>query len=932
MSSHDNPYLNDISYLIPQPDMPRTFRLLLLFVALVVPAAPGWAAEAPPVPLLAPLSGGQELPLPEVAEAAVPSPAAVLGYPLGSRFTHWDRIVAYLEALDAASDRVTMWRYGETYEGRPLVLVAISDPRNIARLDELRRERLRLADPGALSGGERERLLRELPLTAWLAYGVHGNESSSAEAAMATAYLLAAAGGDTAAALRETIVLIDPLCNPDGRERYVHGFEQRVGGRPNPDAAAAEHFEPWPGGRYNHYLLDLNRDWAWASQQETRHRLAAYRDWEPQVYVDFHEMGSESTYFFPPAADPIHPRIDRRLVSWLDTFGRANAQAFERQGWIYYTGENFDLFYPGYGDSYPGLRGAVGMTYEMAGGGRAGAALELPDGTFLTLADRVARHLTTSLATVRTAADNRRRLLEDYAAARTAPRAEDGRTFLWPAEQQEARALADLLALHGIRVEQLAEGTSLPARPLTAPAAEEPAGKQFAAGTYAVSTAQPLGALVAALMELEAPMSQPFLDRQRNRIEQDLSPEFYDITAWSLPLAFNVQTWVVSGEPRGMRALGKRAGVMRGSGELGWLVPPQGLASFRLAGRLQERGVQHRVALQGFTAGGTEFPSGTLFIPRRQAGEAKAAAGAGPGDAGGASGAGGAGATAGAGFEAVVAGLLDEGGLVAHRIGSSFELKGLSLGSDDMVAVRRSRVGILAGDGVDPTSFGFLWHLLDREVGVPHRRVDIARLGAVDLWSFDALVLPDGGGYDEQIPEKQREQLAAWVRSGGVLVAIGGAVTWLQEHELTKIQKWKPPEKDPEAAEDVEEKGPEDRLLFTPGAALATTMRRNHPLTLGLQSPPAVLVEGTTVLLATGEPRQDVLKAVDEEPVLAGFAWPEAEERLSGALLVGAERMGSGTLVVFAQDPSFRLFWRATTPLLLNALLYGPSTGLGGRG
>ncbi len=923
--------------------MPRTLRLLVLLIALGVPAAPVWAAEAPSVPLLAPLSGGQELPLPAVGEAALPSPAAVLGYPLGTRFTHWDRIVAYLQALDAASDRVTMWEYGRTYEGRPLVLLAISDPKNIARLDALRRERLRLADAAALSGGERERLVREAPVVAWLAYGVHGNESSSAEAAMATAYLLAAGGGDTAAMLRDTIVLVDPLCNPDGRERYVHGFEQRVGSRPNSDAAAAEHFEPWPGGRYNHYLLDMNRDWAWASQQETRARLAAYREWEPQVYVDFHEMGSESTYFFPPAADPIHPRIDRRLVSWLDTFGRANAEAFERQGWIYYTGENFDLFYPGYGDSYPGLRGAVGMTYEMAGGGRAGAALELPDGTLLSLADRVARHLTTSLATVKTAAANRRRLLEDYAAARTAPRAEDGRTFLWPAEQQEARALADLLALHGIEVRQLGEGTSLPARPLTAPTGEEPAAKQFAAGTYAVSTAQPLGDLVAALMELEAPMSPSFLERQRSRIEQDLSPEFYDITAWSLPLAFNVQTWVAAGEPHGLRPLGRRAGVMRGSGELGWLVPPQGLASFRLAARLQERGIQHRVALQGFTAGGTEFPSGTLFVPRL-GNAAKAAAGDGGAGGGGASGGGavgaagspaggGAGGAGGAGLEATIAELLDEGGLVAHRIGSSYELKGLSLGSDDMVAVRRSRIGVLSGDGVDPTSFGFLWHLLDEEVGAPHRRLDIARLGAVDLWSFDALVLPDGGGYDEQINEKQREQLAAWVRSGGVMVAIGGAVSWLQEHELTKIQKWKPPEKDPEAAEDgAAEKGPGDRPLFTPGAALATTMRRNHPLTLGLQSPPAVLVEGTSVLLATGEPRQDVLTAVDEEPVIAGFAWPEAEERLSGALLVGAERLGSGTLVVFAQDPAFRLFWRATTPLLLNALLYGPSTGLGGRG
>ncbi|HEX5759755.1 MAG TPA: M14 family zinc carboxypeptidase [Thermoanaerobaculia bacterium] len=891
--------------------MPRRLAALLAVLCLAASAAGAQApAAAAKPPLLAPLSGGQELPLPAATEAAVPSPAEVLGYPLGSRFTHWDRIVEALAAIDHASDRVTMWEYGRTYEGRPLQLVAVSAPANIARLEAIRAERLRLADPAGLAAGERERLVRELPVVVWLAYGVHGNESSSAEAAMATAWLLAAAGGETAELLRDTVVLIDPLSNPDGRERYVHAYEQRTGSRPNPDPAAAEHFEPWPGGRHNHYLLDLNRDWAWASQQETRHRLAAYRQWEPLVYVDFHEMGTESTYFFPPAAEPIHPRIDRALVSWLDAFGRANAQAFERQGWIYYTGENFDLFYPGYGDSYPSLRGAVGMTYEMAGGGRAGAALALPDGSTLTLADRVARHLTTSLATVRTAAQNRRRLLEDYAAARTPPRGEDARTFLWPADQQEARALADLLALHGVRVEQLAEEATLPARPLTAAAGEAASPRQFAAGTFAVSTAQPLGDLVEALMELEAPMSPGFLERQRSRIEQDLSPEFYDITAWSLPLAFNVRTWVAAGTPRGLRPAEEGRSAVRGSGELGWLVPPQGLASYRLAARLQEKAVPHRIALQPFTAAGTAFPSGTLFVPRPRGGSAADTAAA-----------------------ATLTGALEELALTAHRIGSSYELKGLSLGSDDMAAVRRSRVGLVAGDGVDPTSFGFLWHLLDREVGVPHRRVDVERLGDLDLWSFDVLVLPDGFDYDGAIGEKTREQLTAWVRSGGVLVAVGGAVEWLQDHELTKIKRWKPPEKDPEEGEDEERmKGPEDRPLFTPGAALATTMRASHPLTLGLQSPPAVLVEGTTVLLPTGEPRQDVVVAAEDDPVVAGFAWPEAEERLAGALLVGSERVGAGSLVLFAQDPSFRLFWRATTPLLLNAVLYGPSIGLGGRG
>jgi zinc carboxypeptidase len=881
-------------------------------------AAPAAAAPAPA--LLAPLSAGSPPELPAL-DPAVPSPAAFLGYPLGTRFTHWDRITAYLDALAAASPRVKVWDYGSTYEGRPLKLLAVTSPQNLARLDQLRRERLRLADPGDLSREEREQLAERLPIVVWLAYGVHGNESSSAEAAMAVAYLLAAGQGEFARQLERTIVLIDPLSNPDGRERYVSSYEQRRGQDPNPRAAAAEHSEPWPGGRQNHYLLDLNRDWAWASQKETRARLAAYRDWEPQVYVDFHEMGSDSSYFFPPPAEPVNPLIDRRIVSWLDTFGRANAAAFDRQGWVYFKGESYDLFYPGYGDTYPSLRGAVGMTYEMAGGGRGGLALTLADGSTLTLADRVVRHLTTSLTTVRTAAANPTRLLADFAASRDPARNGAAKSYLWPAAPPEARTLADLLALHGIRVRQLAEPETLKVRRLARAGGTEEE-RRFEAGSYMVTTAQPLGTLAAALMETETAMPASFLERQRQRLEQNLGPEFYDITAWSLPLAFNFDAWVTPGVPEPTRDLAPAAAGVSGDSRLGVLVKPQGLATFRLTAALQRRGVRHRVAQTRFAVNGTPYPSGTVFIPRHGNPD----------------------------FEAVLADLIAPLGLTAQGVASSYEFAGLSPGSQDMTPVKPVRAGLVGGEGVDPTSFGFLWYLLDGEIGVPHDRLDLARLGQMDLGDFDVLVLPEGD-YEDRIPARAREALDAWVKSGGVLVAVGEAVEWLEEHKMTAIKRWEPPKvsDDPESGEEegsvagagageaaAESSGPQlegvaERPIFTPGAALATHMQADSPLTLGLESPPAVLVEGTRVLRATGDPQKDVLVAVDEHPVVAGFAFPEAEERLAGALLVGRETRGRGTVVVFAQDPAFRLFWRGTTPILLNVLLYGPSVGLGGR-
>jgi Zinc carboxypeptidase len=890
--------------------MLRKIALLTLALALAAALA---LAQGQPSGLVAPLSHGETLDLPQLDDK-IPRPEAVLGYPLGARFTSWDRIVSYLEALDAASPRVKMWEYGRTYEGRPLKLVAVSTAENLERLEEIRQDVQRLAAGSGLDGGEKDRLVRRTPLVVWLAYGVHGNESSSAEAAMATAYALAAGQGETAETLKDVVVLIDPLQNPDGRERYVNGYKQRRGDAANPRRAAAEHWEPWPGGRQNHYLIDLNRDWAWASQQETRQRIAAYRSWEPQVYVDFHEMGSDSSYFFPPAAEPIHPQIDRRILSWLDAFGRANAAAFDRQGWIYFKEENYDLFYPGYGDSYPSLRGAIGMTYEMAGGGRAGQELALPDGSVLTLADRVARHLTTSLTTVRTAARNARKILEDFAANRAKAAAEPVRTYLWPADQQEARALADLLVLHGVKVRQLAQPAEIPVRNLGRGTSEAQA-RRFAAGTYAVSTAQPLGNLVEALLELDSPMSQSFLDRQRQRLEQNLDPEFYDITAWSLPLAYNVRTWVAAGDVAAGRPLPESAGGVSGQGEIGWLVPPQGIATYRLAAELQRRKVHFRVATAAFTDGGASYPNGTLFIPRRANAES---------------------------LRDTFKSLLQADSLAAEAVSSSYGFKGISLGSNEMPAVRPARVGLVSGEGVDATSFGYLWYLLDDQIGVDYDRLDLGQLRNLPLSDFDVLILPSGD-YGDRIGDKLKDTLDGWIKEGGVLVAIGDAVTWLQDRELTSIKRWKPPKKDekegaeepkpedPEASESDVEKQLAERPIFTPGAVLATTMQPQHPLTLGLTASPDVLYEGTTVLKTTGDPRQDVLVAKDESPVVAGFAWPEAEQRLAGSLLVGTESRGRGSVVLFAQDPAYRLFWRATTPILLNAVLYGPSTGLGGR-
>ncbi len=879
-------------------------RAVVLLVVLPVVQSLGAqsAVAAPERPLLAPLSDGADLALPPV-DPALPSPADFLGYPLGERFTRHDRILAYLDALAASSPRLRGADYGTTYEGRPLRLYALSSPANLGRLEAIREAHQRLAS-GRASAAERDRLLGSTPPIVWLAFGVHGNETSSPETAMALAYLLCGAGDANTRLLDDLVILVDPSVNPDGHERYVEFFESTRGAAADAEPAAAEHAEPWPGGRENHYLIDLNRDWAWATQRETRARLAALRAWEPQVYVDFHEMGTNPpTYFFPPPAEPVLDAIDRRVLPWLQAFGRGNAAAFDRHAWPYFARQVYDLFYPGYGDTYPGLRGAVGMTYEVSGGGKAGSALRTNAGA-LRLADRIARHLTTALATLDTADRNRGPLLSDWANGLDAAGSAPGRTVLWNADQPEARALAELLTAHGVRVQELAGGEELRLRPL---AGGEESRRTPAAGTFATTTAQPMGALVKALLEPGAPVPEAFVRAQRERLEENRDTEFYDITAWSLPLAFNLQALSMDGAPSSLRAASPARVGLTGTGDLGYLVPPQGLASYKVSAALLARGLRFRVLLDAVRNGSQEYPSGTLYVPRQ--GE----------DA--------------SGLDRAVAETLAGAGAIGERVGSGYAERGILLGSRSTLPVKRPRVALLRGNGIEATQFGALWHLLDRELALPHTVVDLASLERFGLARFSVLILPSGDGYEAALGERGAQQIDAWVKSGGVLIAIGDAVRWTQKHSLTSVRAWEPPKR-----EDIEGPSGEsagraaalgnavaDRSIDVPGAVVATNLRKSALLAAGIATSPPVLVNGSLVLEPTGDPQIDVLTAIERQPVIAGFAWPEAKTRLEGTLLVASQARGTGRVILFGQDPAFRLFWRGTMPLFLNAVLYEPS-------
>ena len=622
--------------------------------------------------------------------------------------------------------------------------------------------------------------------------------------------------------------------------------------------------------------------------------MAAFREWHPQVLVDFHEMSYNSTYFFPPDAKPINANLPRAVEDWLDVFGRANAAEFSRRGWPFFVAEFFDLFYPGYGDSWPALQGAVGMTYEMAGHGRAGTTVEREDGTVLTLADRALRHYTTGIATVRTAAQHRAELLRyTYDAARA--QIDGGKnTFLIDPDSPNFDALVTLLQKQGVRVDMLTAAANIRATRIDRDVTES---RTFPAGTAVVSTRQPLGALANTLLEKAPVFSKGFVEEQRAKAEADEPDEFYDLTTWSLPLAMNVEGWVTQAPVTGTRELQKAALSPFRAAQYGYLVDARDPQLYRFIGRLLEDKVRFNVVDSDIRVGDRTYARGSLIILKGNNGKDLDAR-----------------------LEAIA-----KASAVSVVTLESGWMGGTAFGSEKVHFVKDPKIGLVGGPGSDPTSFGMLWHTLDVDTPIPHDVLSTESLRSIDLHDYAVLVFPDGG-YTDRIGKSGIEKLKQWVNEGGTIVAIKGASGFLRakDVEISKLKPWEPPKK-----KDDDKEAPADTDRYNdfriPGSAFRTAMNERSYLTFGVPRPPAVLVEGTGAFLPLAKKIDNILTIDAKEPLISGVAWNESLERIKGSVYVVSEPSGRGQVITFADDPHFRLFWRGTLPIFLNAVVYSPS-------
>jgi hypothetical protein len=860
------------------------------------------------VPLLATLllciPAGPGAPVPVAAQA--PPFAEVAGHALGERVTQHHQMMRYLERLAAASPRVTIEQQGRSWQGRELMLAVVTSPENHARLEQIRRNAQRLADPRATSPAEAAAIFADQPAVVWFGGSIHGFELSGTEGALKLLEHLATRDdAETLEVLRNTVVLIDPILNPDGRDAFAHLNHSALGHRPNPRPEDWNNdFSGWEalGFRTSHYFFDINRDWFAHTHPETRARIPTFLAWRPQVAVDMHEMGSDVEFYFDPPAAPVNPFFPEFSTRWFDRFAAAHAAAFDRAGVEYMTGERFNFFFPGYTTAYTNYLGAVGMLYEQ--GSSRGLALERPDRSVRTLADALEQQYIAAWAATRLAARERQALLRDYYESHRAAIADGARGarryVLGPdGDPAHVAALANLLVRAGVEVQLATEPVRLGG--LRDRTGATVGARQFPAGSYVIDAAQPRNRLIRVLLEPSIPVPEEFLRQARLRVERDENPRFYDITAWSLPLLFNVggysstdaarlPTVPVAGEVRVGEPPARQAGYA-------YLIDGGQAAGMGALYHLLERGHRAAVTLKPTRVGGENVASGTVVLRVGQNPETLHAAVRESAER----------------FDvrvrAVHTGLGDPGAL--------------ALGSGDVIPVRRPEIAILGEDPVQAYSFGWAWHTLDQAYGIPVSVLRTRSLGTAALNRFDVLVLPELGGaaLAGLLGDGGRERLRQWVRDGGTLVTIGSATDFAREQlELIRLRSWY----DTDA-------GKQAQRIGVPGAIVRARLDPESWLSAGYGEAEVPLLVGSNRLYLPpeGPPaagrRLPARYAEANRLRIGGHLWPESLERLPESVAVYEERVGRGRVIAFAEDPNFRGYYRGADRLFLNAVVLGPS-------
>jgi len=797
------------------------------------------------------------------------SPSDFLGYELGTKFSRHHQVVDYFKHIEATnSSRVKLVQYGETYERRPLYVAYVTSEENMRNLETIRQNNLR--NTGILEGTSTN---SDIAIV-WLSYNVHGNEASSTEASMLTIYKLLT---ENSSYLENTVVIIDPCINPDGRDRYVNWYNTTASVPYDIDAQTSEHNEPWPGGRANHYLFDLNRDWAWLSQTESQSRINLYNQWMPHIHVDFHEQGYNEPYYFAPAAEPFHEVISDWQREFQDQIGRNHAKYFDAEGWLFFTKERFDLFYPSYGDTYPTYMGAIGMTYEQGGHSRGGLGVMTDEGEVLTLVDRLTHHTTTGLSTVEISSKNASKLNVEFGKFFDTSGLKY-KSYVMQGDEDKIEQLKSLLDQHDIKYGSANSGGVSGYHYATA----TQGNMNTSPNDLVVGTNQPKGKMVKALFEPNGKLSDSLT---------------YDITAWSLPYAYGLNT-IASTSLVSASSSQSPAKVSAMSSGYGYISNWNSMKDARFLADLLKQNVKVRFTEKPLYQNNKKYERGSLLLLK---GDNKHHDD----------------------FLSIINATAQRHNQPLEAITSGFSDRIPDMGSPDIKLVNKQRIAMLSGDGTSSYSYGALWHFFEQQLEYPVSSINTDDINGIDLGKYDVIIFPSGW-YGRIMTDDHLTALKDWIRKGGKAIAIDRALSTFAGKDgfsLKYSQDNGESDSDQSNLIPYAEREREYAKQLITGAIFKTKVDNTHPMAFGYDDSYFTLKLGSSTysLLDSGYNVAHIGSAVNK---VSGFAGSEAMKQLPNTLVFGEERLGRGSMIYMVDNTLFRSFWENGKLFLVNAIFF----------
>ena len=794
----------------------------------------------------------------------IPTPESVIGHPVGKWHITHDKLVQYMYALAASSDRITIENRGKTFEDRPLILLTITSPNNHKNIKFIQKEHILLTEKGA------ENLsILEMPNVVYQGFSIHGNEPSGSNAALVAAYYLAASNSEKIETLlKNTIILFDPSFNPDGLQRFAYWANSNKSKNLNPDPNDREYSEVWPRGRTNHYWFDMNRDWLPVQLPESRARIETFHNWMPNILTDHHEMGTNSTFFFQPGiasrTHPLTPKMNQDLTKQIAKF---HAKALDKIGSFYYSEESFDDFYYGKGSTFPDINGSIGILFEQAS---TRGHIQESDNGILTFPFTIRNQYTAAMSTLEAAQNMRVKILtyqrNFYINARNES---SNKAIIFGDEKDAAKTyhLAEILNRHKIKFYELKDDVSIN-------------GKNYRKGySYVVPRNQKNARLINAMFE------------KRTTFQDSL---FYDVSAWTFPLAFNLDYT----ENSSMKNAGSlvtdlefKSGNVTAKSEYAYLMEWHEYYTPKILNQLLQKGIRAKVSLKKFTANNVNYDYGTILIPiQNQKLNSEA-------------------------LYALLKTLSEESHVEITAVKTGLN-QGVDLGSNSFKIIKKPSIGLLVGDGISSYDAGEIWHLLDQRYNMVITKLDTKNLLRSDLSRYNTLIIPSTGGLSEAITKKIKE----WTENGGTLIGFRNTVKWLKSKEFAKLEF----KKTEQVAKNIsyEQRSDYRGAQNIGGAIFEVELDRSHPINFGYKNNKIAMFRNTSIFMKPDKNSYNNPIQYSKNPLLSGYISKQNLDSLSSTVPFQVKRLKKGKVVLFTDNTNFRAFWYGTNKLLMNAIFF----------